>query len=163
MSALLHDPTFWVAVAFVIFVVAAGKPIYKALVGGLDAHAEKIRGQLDEARELHEEAQKTLAEYKRKQRDAVADAEAIVNHAKEEAERMRARADERLQESIARREQAAKEKIAQAEAAALKQVRSEAVDIAIAAASKIIEQKLDGKQADALAKQAIDELPSKLN
>ena len=163
MSALLHDPTFWVAVAFVIFVVAAGKPIYRGLVGGLDAHAEKIRAQLDEARELHEEAQKTLAEYKRKQRDAVKDAEAIVNHAKEESERMRARADERLQESIARREQAAKEKIAQAEASALKEVRSQAVDIAIAAAAKIIEEKLDSKQSDALAKKAIDELPNKLN
>lgn len=163
MSALLHDPTFWVAVGFVIFVAAAGKPILKALLGGLDAHAEKIRGQLDEARELHEEAQKTLAEYKRKQRDAVKDAEAIVNHAKEESERMRTRAEERLKESIARREQAAKEKIAQAESNALKQVRGEAVDIAIAAATKIIEAKLDDKQADALAKRAIEELPGKLN
>ena len=160
---MFQDPTFWVAVAFVIFVVLAGKPIYKGLVGGLDAHAEKIRAQLDEARELHEEAQKTLAEYKRKQRDAVKDAEAIINHAKEESERMRTRADERLKESIARREQAAKEKIAQAEASALKQVRSEAVDIAIAAAARIIEEKLDDKQANDLAKQAIDDLPNRLN
>lgn len=163
MSALLYDPTFWVAVSFVIFVALVAKPIARGVLGGLDAHAEKIRAQLDEARELHEEAQKTLAEYKRKQRDAVKDAEAIVSHAKEEAERMRVRADERLQDSIARREQAAKEKIAQAEAAALKQVRGEAVDIAIAAAAKLIEDKLDGKQADALAKQAIDDLPNRLN
>lgn len=163
MSALLHDPTFWVAIAFVVFVVLVGKPILKALFGGLDAHAEKIRAQLDEARELHEEAQKTLAEYKRKQRDALKDAEDIIAHAKEESERMRVRADERLKESIARREQAAKEKIAQAEASALKQVRGEAVDIAIAAAAKIIEAKLDAKQSDLLAKQAIEELPSKLN
>ena len=35
MDPLIQDPTFWVAVAFVVFVVLVFKPIKGALIGGL--------------------------------------------------------------------------------------------------------------------------------
>ncbi len=86
------NPTFWVAVGFVIFVVLTVRPIAKAALAALDGRAERIKAQLDEAQTLREEAQKTLAEYERKQRDAVAETEKIVEHAKEEARRIRGEA-----------------------------------------------------------------------
>ena len=44
---MLQDPTFWVAVAFVIFVIAVFKPIKGALIGGLDAKIEEIRREVE--------------------------------------------------------------------------------------------------------------------
>src|SRR3546814_6915057 len=105
---MLHDPTFWVAVAFVVF---AGLMVWKArqpVLDGLDARAERIRAELDEAQRLREEAQKALAEYKRKQRDAAKEAEDLLANAKHEAELLRRQAAEDLKETLARREKAAR-------------------------------------------------------
>ena len=64
---------------------------------------------------------------------------------------------------VARRAQQAEEKIAQAEAAALKEVRDQAVDVALAAAAKLIAGEVKPAKAKALIDQSIDELSSKLN
>src|SRR3546814_5812970 len=77
------------------------------VLDGLDARAERIRAELDEAQRLREEAQKALAEYKRKQRDAAKEAEDLLANAKHEAELLRRQAAEDLKETLARREKAA--------------------------------------------------------
>jgi F-type H+-transporting ATPase subunit b len=157
------DPTFWVAVGFVIFVALTVRPIAKATLAALDDRAERIKAQLDEAKTLREEAQKTLAEYERKQRDAVTETEKIIEHAKEEAQRIREAAEADLERALKRRADSAEEKIAQAEAAALKEVRDQAVDVALAAAAKLIAEEVKPAKAKALIDQSIDELSNKLN
>ena len=73
---MFSDPTFWVAVGFVIFVGAAGRPIMAKIGGALDNRAAEIAGKLEEAKNLREEAQAALANYQRLQRDAAAEASA---------------------------------------------------------------------------------------
>ncbi|MEM7172239.1 MAG: F0F1 ATP synthase subunit B [Pseudomonadota bacterium] len=163
MSGLLHDATFWTAVAFVVFIAATYRPISKAMTGALDQRAEKIRGELDEATRLREEAQKTLAEYKRKQSEAEKEAEELLEYTKEEAARFRAQAEEDLAASLKRREQAAMEKIAQAEANALAEVRNMAVDIAVAATGKLLSEQMDPAKSDAIVDAAIKDVSAKLH
>jgi F-type H+-transporting ATPase subunit b len=157
------NPTFWVAVGFVIFVALTARPIAKAALAALDDRAARIKAQLDEAKTLREAAQKALAESQRKQRDALAETEKIVEHAREEARRIRDEAEAELERSLARRAQQAEEKIAQAEAAALKEVRDQAVDVALAAATKLIAEEVKPAKAKKIIDQSIDELSSKLN
>ncbi len=160
---MLEDPTFWVAIAFAAFVILAAKPITGALFGALDARAERIRAEIEEAQALREEAQKTLAEYKRKQRDALKEAEAILDHAKVEAARLGEQAERDLEAALERREQAAVEKIAQAEAQALQEVRDQAIEMALAATAKLISDNLDKGRADEMVDQAIRDLSGKLH
>ncbi len=160
---MLEDPTFWVAIAFAAFVILAGKPVSGAVLGALDARSDRIRAEIDEAQALREEAQKTLAEYKRKQRDALKEAEAILDHAKVEASRLGEQAARDLVVALDRREQAALEKIAQAEAQALQEVRDQAVEMALAATAKLISDNLDKSRADAMVDQAIRDLSGKLH
>ncbi len=161
---MFDDPTFWVAVAFVILLVTLFYfKVHKALIGQLDARAARIKAQLDEAQTLREEAQKTLADYQRKQRDAITETERIIEHAKEEAQRLREQAEADLQHALARRREAAEEKIAQAEAAALKEVRNQAVDVAMAAAAKLLAEEVKPAQSKALIDESIEELSKKLN
>lgn len=160
---MLNDPTFWVAVAFVVF---AGLMVWKArkpVLDGIDARAERIKAELDEAQRLREEAQKTLAEYKRKQRDAAKEAEDLLASAKHEAELLRKQAADDLQQTLARREKAALEKIAQAEAQAVQDVRAQAVDIAIAATGKLLSENVDPERDQAMVDQAIKDLGQKLH
>lgn len=162
---MFESPTFWVAVSFVIFIGLAIKPlaVHRQLASALDKRGERIGKEIEEAEALREEAQKLLADYKRKQRDAVKEAEEIIAHAKAEAARLREQAQRDLEASLQRREQAAMDKIAQAEAQALTEIRNQAVDVALAATARLIADSLDQAKAASLVDEAIGELPGKLN
>ena len=78
------DATFWVGAAFVLFVgILFYLKVPGMLTSALDERAKKISDDLDQARELREEAQVLLATYQRKQRDALKEAEEIIAHCRE--------------------------------------------------------------------------------
>jgi len=159
---ILHDAEFWVLVAAVIFVIAVFKPASRALTGGLDARTARIRGELDEARRLREEAERLVADYKARQQAASTEAEAIVAHAKAEAERIAAQSARDLDLALERRQRMAEDRIAQAEAKALDEVRAVAIDVAIAAAREVITAQIDGQRGSTLIDDAIVALPQRL-
>jgi F-type H+-transporting ATPase subunit b len=162
--AFLHDPAFWVAIAFLGFIAVA---VYFKLPGmiakTLDERAAKIKHELEEAQRLREETQALFAEYQRKTRNAEKEAEDIIAFAKEESKRQAEKAKQDLEDLMARRAAMAEAKIAQAEAQAVDDVRNAAVDVAIAAAQRILAQEMAGGKADAVLDQSIGELKSKLH
>lgn len=158
------DETFWVAVAFLIFIgilVYVGAP--QMVLKSLDDRSQRIKAELDEARRLKEEAQKLLAEYQRKQREAEREAEAIIESARDEAERIAEEAKGKMEEFVARRTQLAETKIAQAEQQALSDVRAAAAEAAVRAAERILTDTVKGKVADDLIAEGIRDVKSKLN
>ena len=160
----LAEPEFWVAVAFFIFVgilIYVGVP--KILINSLDERGKRVQAELDEARRLKEEAQKLLAEYQAKQRQADDEAAAIIAGAKAEAERIAAESKIRMEEFVARRTKMAETKIAQAEAQAVADVRAAAAEAAVAAAEKILTGSVKGKVADDLISRGIGDVKTKLN
>jgi F-type H+-transporting ATPase subunit b len=159
---ILHEAEFWVLVAAIIFVVAVFRPVRRTLTGGLDARAARIRSELDEARRLREEAEKLVAEYRAKQSEAAAEAEAIIVHARAEAERIAVQSARDLELALERRQRLAEERIAQAEAKALAEVRAAAIDVAIAAARDVIARQVDQARGAALLDAAIVALPDRL-
>lgn len=160
---MLQNPYTWVALAFLVFVGIVVKMAGKSILGGLDERAARIRQDLEQAQKLREDAQAALAQYQRKQRDALKEAEAIVTSAREEADRIRKEATAELTAVLKRREAQAMEKIAQAESQAVQQVRDLAVDIAMSATERLLVQTVDQSRSDALIEQAIADLPRKLN
>jgi len=163
MPEIVNDPEFWVAVAFVIAVSIMLWKGSASVAAMLDGRAAKIREDLAEAARLHDEAKKTLAEYQRRQREALDEAKLIAVRAKEEAEQLAAEAAQELEIALKRREQLAHDRIAQAETAALAEVRGVAVDVAIAATRQLILQSLDQQSGAALIDDAIKVLPQKLH
>ena len=158
------DATFWVGAAFVIFIgILVVLKVPGMLTSALDERAKKISDDLDQARELREEAQVLFATYQRKQRDALQEAEEIVTHAKEAAAREAELAENKLKEAIDRRQQAALNKIALAEAQAEKEVRDTAIEIAITAATTVVLGKVRGDHSDKLVDSAIQKLGRHLN
>jgi F-type H+-transporting ATPase subunit b len=163
LHAILENPHTWVYLGFVLFAVLAGPKLWKALSQMLDRRSLKIKSDLDEAQKLKDEAQALLAEYQRKQRDAMREAEEIISNAKGLAQRQIKDAGKKLEENLARREKASLEKIAQAEAQAVAEVRREAVDVAAAAAARIIQGQIDGARGGVLIDQAIAEVEKRLH
>jgi len=159
---LVADPEFWVLLAVVIFAIVVWKPMRRAVVGTLDERAMRIQGELEEARKLRDEAERLLADYRQKEREAEADARAIIAHARDEAERIAAQSARDLEQSLERRQRLAEERIAQAEAKALDEIRAAAVDVAIAAARDVIVSELDERRGAAMLDAAIAALPQRL-
>ncbi|MFO0995636.1 MAG: F0F1 ATP synthase subunit B [Alphaproteobacteria bacterium] len=160
---MLHDPTFWVLVSFLVFIVLAIKPMRKSVLSALDQRAARIKAQLEEAQKLREDAQKLLAEYQQKQRQAMADIQGILAHAREEAARHRRQGEQALEASLQRRERQALDRIAQAETQALNDVRQAAADVAITATRQLLQSALDSSKRSAMIDAAIKELPQKIH
>lgn len=156
--------TLWVFISLVIFLaILVWMDVPKKIAGALDGRADRIRKDLDEARQLREEAQALLAEYQKKRKQADAEASEIVAHARREAGQIVEDAKAKSANMIKRRTAMAELKIAQAERDAVAEVRSAAVDVAIEAARKILAEKAGGTTAAELFKDSLSAVKSKLN
>jgi F-type H+-transporting ATPase subunit b len=162
-GGLFADPTFWVGIAFLIFVGFAGRKIWAAVSTGLDKRSEMIAKAVADAERLRSDALKAKAEAEQTLAQATSEAEAILAQAREEVQRMQARAAQNLEHVVALREQQAKDRIAQAEASATKDVRDTAVDVALAATRALLREQVGSGKAEALVDQAIAELPRRLH
>ena len=161
---MAFDATFYAFVGLLLFLaLIAYLKVPGMMAKGLDARAEKIQNELAEAKRLREEAQHLLAEYQRKRKDAEAEAASIVAAAEREASLLMAEAKQKTEEYVARRTVLSEQKIKQAEADAINAVRAAAVDLAVAAAEKVIAAKSDATTGKALFANAITEVKTRLN
>lgn len=158
---MFSSPKFWIAVAFVLLVAAIIRPMGRAVLAALDARGERIRVEIEEAQALREEAQKLLADSKRKHRDAIKESEEILAHAKVEAQRLREQVQQDMDAALRRREQSAMDKIAQAEANAIRDVRNQAVAVALSATASLITANLDPAKHAAIVDQSIRSVADK--
>jgi F-type H+-transporting ATPase subunit b len=158
------DATFWAFIALIIFLaLLVYLKVPGQVTGALDNRADRIRGELEEARRLREEAKSLLADFQRRRKEAEAEASQIVAAAKHEAELIASEARAKTEEFVTRRTAMAEQKIAQAETQAVADVKALAVDIAVAAAEKLIAVKATGKAAEDLLTRSIAEVKSRLN
>lgn len=128
----------------------------------LDARITEVKSELDEAKRLREEAQALLTEYEAKHKQALSEAEAIVAAATEDAEALRTKAEADLKDALKRRESAAKARIKQAEAIAIAQAQTQAAAQAVAAAEKMLAEKMDAETDGKLIDEAIGLVPGRL-
>lgn len=162
--AMFFEAEFWVAIAAVILVATLFYVgVHRQLGKALDERQARIKGELDEARRLKEEAAALLSEYHRRQQDAEREAEQIIATAQAEADRVAAEAHAKLEDFVARRGKIAEAKIAQAETQALADVRAAAAEAATAAAELILGRTVKGKVADDLLAKGIEDVKKNLN
>ena len=160
---MLEDAAFWATVGLILFLaVVLYLKVPAMLAKTLDERAAEIRNELEEARKLREEAQELMAEYQRRRKAAEREAEDIIEAARHEAQLFAAESARRTEEMVARRTTMAEEKIARAEAQAMADVRSAAIDVAIAAAERVISDKVKGPADDRFLKNSIEEIKSRL-
>ncbi|SVA53161.1 uncharacterized protein METZ01_LOCUS106015, partial [marine metagenome] len=97
------DPQFWVAIAFIIFVVAVFNPIRKMLGTTLNSKIQDIKNSIEEAENIKNETQNTLSDLKKRQNDVQIEIENIHKDAKEKIQILESQAEEKLKEKIDKR------------------------------------------------------------
>ncbi|MDG1708376.1 MAG: hypothetical protein P8H03_06420 [Emcibacteraceae bacterium] len=160
----LTDPSTWVSLAItVFFVLMVWKKIPGIFAKMLDDRSQEIGDQLENARNLRDEAAALLAKYESDQREAEKQAANLLKNAQAEVKQMIADGKVQAKETTARRSEVAEQKIAQAQAAALKEIRSLTVQVATSAARDLIEANLKKADHEALIKSSTDGLDAKLH
>ncbi|MGF9693222.1 MULTISPECIES: F0F1 ATP synthase subunit B [unclassified Rhizobium] len=161
---MAFDATFFALVGLVLFLaLIAYLKVPAMMTKALDKRADNIRDELDQAKRLREEAQALLAEYQRKRKEAEAEAADILAAAQREAAMLTEEARQKTEEFVARRNALSEQKIRQAETDAIGAVRSAAVDLAIAAAEKVIAAKADAATQNALFDKSMAQVKTRLN
>ena len=145
MTDLLHDTNFWVAISFIIFMIIAYKYGKDAVLNGLDGKIDAIKTELGEAERLRVDAQELLAEYQRKHKDALGEAEIIIAEARKHAEDIRKKAEDDMDKAQIRRQVQLEEKLNRLEQNAASEIQAYTAKIAINATREILKEKMDTK------------------
>ena len=159
----LRNTNFIVLLSFLLFIGVLVKfKVPSILTGLLDKRADEITTTLNDARSLREEAQTLLASYERKQREVQEQADRIIAQAKVDAELAAAQANEDLKLSVERRVLAAQDQIASAEASAVKEIKNQAITVAMAVATDVLAKQMTAASGNKLIDDAIKEIDAKI-
>ena len=96
----------------------------RMIVSALDKRSEDIQEELDEARNLREEAQKLLAKEKKNLDRAEEESKNLIEKAKQQVDELTKKAEDSLKEDIERKKKIAELKIEQAQTEALNDVKA---------------------------------------
>lgn len=150
--------SIWTLVVFLLLVVVLAKTAWPAILKAVEEREKKIQAQLDQAEKANQEAQRVLADYQQKLAAARNEAQELLAAGRQAAEKVReeiaARARAEHEELIDR---ARREIVAEREKA-LAELRGEAVELSLAAASKVLERNLDSEADRQLVREYLDSL-----
>ena len=132
----------WTIVVFVVLLLILKRFAWPAILGAVEAREQALEQQLAEAERSRAEAARLLEEHKRLMGDAKGQAHAIVVEARQLAEKERAVAMEKTKQEQEELLQRARREIASERDRAVAELRREAVDLSLAAASKLIGERL---------------------
>jgi F-type H+-transporting ATPase subunit b len=133
----------WTWIVFLPLLYVLYKFAYPAILSATEAREKRIAGQLDEADRLNTEARALLAEQQKLAAESRSAAQAMLADARAAAEKERAITLEKAQHEQEALMDRAKREIAAERDRAIASLRQEAVDLSLAAASRLIGQRLD--------------------
>jgi F-type H+-transporting ATPase subunit b len=130
----------WTILTFLILLALLAKFAWRPLLEALERRQDSIRKSLDDARQAKQELERLNAESQRILAQARTEADAILSSTRSDANRFRDEMKQRAQTEAAAIVKNAERQIEQETARALQQIRSEAVDLSVAIASKILQR-----------------------
>ena len=157
---LAVDPglMIWTVIIFLLVLAILYKAAYPHILGAVEAREAKIRQLLAEAARDREEAKEALAEQTRQLEETRARVQELVAEGRTAGERMRedilADARRQADELLSR----ARRDVRQELEGAVEELRAEAVDIALAAASKLVQRNLDEEDNRRLVREYLAEI-----
>lgn len=134
---------FWTWVVFVALFFVLKKFAWPAILRATEERERKIAQQLAEAERMNADARQALEEHRKLLAGAKHEAQELINDAKQVAQKEREQLIEKARQEQQQMLERAKREIDAERDRATQQLRKDAVDIALAAASKLIEERLD--------------------
>ncbi len=160
MDLLAADPglIFWTIVTFLLLLGILWKFAWNPILGALDAREMAIQKTIDDAERLQAEAEAVLEEHQQRLAEARAEGNRILDEARQAGEHMKKDILEKARgESEKVLERAHRQMELETEQA-IQTIRTQAADLALRAAEKVLERSLNDADHRRLADQALAEL-----
>ena len=135
--------SLWTVVIFLLLVGLLGKYAWGPILAQVEAREKRIQGALDESAASRDQAARLLEEHKAQLADARRQAGEIVAEGKAAGERVRKEIEEKARVEAQGIVEAARREIQRERDQAIAELRRESVDLALAAASKLMGERLD--------------------
>lgn len=148
----------WTIVTFIVLLVLLKAVAWKPLLGMLDEREKTIRDSLEQARLAREEAEKAIREQKELLARARQEMAATIEKAQRDAEGLRTDILARANREAEEKQRKFAEEIERQKRAALEEVREKTVDLALAAASRLIQAELNDDRQRKLVTSYLDDL-----
>ncbi|MGI9460982.1 MAG: hypothetical protein ACR2NY_00185 [Alphaproteobacteria bacterium] len=159
LDTLPQDPTFWVAVSFIIFFILAFVKGRQALINMLDNNIQKVKKELADAEQIKKDAEKFYQDADKKLQDASQLADDILKSNQESVKKLLLDADEKLQKKLLQKEKQLENRINQDRIKLKDQIVKEIANEAIIEAQQTINDELQNdKTHDQLLNQTIKKL-----
>ena len=160
---MVIDATFWVAVSFVIFVLALVYfKIPQKVNEALNTIIFEIKKEIDESEKLRNEAKVLLEKAQTKLDSASSESKRISDQAKKESERLVIEMNEKFHKTSEIKKNLAQNKITQMKEAAIKEIKYASIKIAVGSVKKIITTSIDKSKLDTVFQKNLDETKEEL-
>lgn len=150
--------SLWTVVIFAGLLFILWKFAWGPILDAVNAREEKIRRDLDEAAREREEAERLLAEHKKQLAETHRKAQEILAEARQHGDELRKEMEEKAREEGQRIMDGARREIEREKDRALDEIRGEAVDLALAAASRLLKERMDQEKDRKLVADYLDDL-----
>ena len=150
----------WTLIVFGILVFILGKYAWGPILGAVEAREKGIQSALDEAASRNEEAARLLAEHKEQLADARRQANELIAEGKVAGETIRKEIEEKARAEAQTMVERARAEIERERDAAIAELRKESVDLALAAATRLMQENLDQDKDRAIVERYLTELGS---
>ena len=148
----------WTTLVFLALLGILWKFAWGPVLAAAEERESGIQDKLDRAANEREAAARLLAEHREQMADARRQAQALIGEAKEAGERVQQKIEEKARAEGRELIESAREAIEREKEAALQSLRRESVDLALAAAAKLMQERLDDAKDRDLVMGYIDDL-----
>ena len=148
----------WTVLTFLVMMAILWKVAWRPIVDAMDARAEKVRFEIDNAERTRQEAEKLLAQHKAMMDNSRNEAAQIIAKGREEAERMKNEIVEKANAESRAIADRAKKEIELAKDKAIIDIKTEVVVLSTEIASKIINKNIKAEDQKALVEEALNKM-----
>ncbi|MGE0160991.1 MAG: F0F1 ATP synthase subunit B [Gemmatimonadales bacterium] len=148
----------WTLIVFVLLVVILGKFAWKPILQNVESREKGIQSALDEAAQRNAEAARLLDEHRAQIADARRQAAELIAEGRTAGEGVRKSIEEKARVEAQQIVERARQEIERERDAAIAALRKESVDLALAAAAKLMQQNLDQGKDRQLVERYLTEL-----
>jgi F-type H+-transporting ATPase subunit b len=150
----------WTLIVFTLLVVILGKFAWGPILKNVEAREKGIQSALDEAAQRNVEAARLLDEHRAQLADARRQAAELIAEGRTAGEGVRKSIEEKARAEAQQIVDRARQEIERERDAAIAALRKESVDLALAAAAKLMQQNLDQAKDRQLVERYLTELGS---
>jgi F-type H+-transporting ATPase subunit b len=151
----------WTIITFLVLLVVFNKLAWQPLKGILQTREELIRKSLDDAHRAKQELERLHVESQKILTEARVQADKILSETRSDANRLRDELKQKAQTEATGIVKNAERQIEMETARALQQIRTEAVDLSVALASKLLQRNLTKEDNERLIEETFRQIEAR--